>query len=84
MTSLSELFENKIFIMDIGVTQSVTLNGETVEVGRYAVFSPNKNQKGHQVIEVSSDCGYLCDKYHLTMDSMCIFDEKEMGQNGCA
>ena len=32
MTSLSELFENKIFIMDIGVTQSVTLNGETVEV----------------------------------------------------
>ena len=43
MTSLSELFENKIFIMDIGVTQSVTLNGETVEVGRYAVFSPIKN-----------------------------------------
>ena len=42
MKQLSELFENQIFLMDIGVTQSVTLDGEAVKVGRYAAFSPNK------------------------------------------
>ena len=72
MKFLSELFENQIFLMDIGVDQSVKLEGETVEVGRYAAFSPNKEQKGHQVVEVSNDLQYLCDKYHISEARLCV------------
>lgn len=74
MKQLSELFENQIFLMDIGVTQSVTLDGEAVKVGLYAAFSPNKGQEGHQAIEVSDDLSYLCDKYHIAADSVCVLD----------
>ncbi len=74
MKQLSELFENQIFLMDIGVTQSVTLDGEAVKVGQYAAFSPNKGQEGHQAIEVSDDLSYLCDKYHIAADSVCVLD----------
>ena len=74
MKHLRELFENQIFLMDIGVTQSVTLDGEAVKVGRYAAFSPNKGQEGHQAIEVSDDLSYLCDKYHIAADSVCVLD----------
>lgn len=77
MKYLSELFENQIFLMDIGVTQSVRLEDATVEVGRYAAFSPNKEQKGHQVVEVSNNLQYLCDKYHISEDRLCVLAKEE-------
>lgn len=68
--------------MDIGITQTAKLNGNTVEVGRYAAFSPNKDQKGHQAVEVSNDLHYLCNKYHIAIDHVCVLDEKEGLSNG--
>ncbi len=82
MKNLSELFENQFFLMDIGVTQSVQLNGKAVEVGRYAAFSPNKGQKGHQAVEVSNDHRYLCEKYHIRTDCVCVLNGEELIQNG--
>lgn len=82
MKTLSELFENQFFLMDIGVTQSVQRDGETVEVGRYAAFSPNKNQKGHQAVEVSNNRSYLCEKYHIGMDCVCTLNGEGLMQNG--
>lgn len=76
MKYLSELFENQFFLMDIGITQTASLKGETVEVGRYAAFSPNKEQKGHQVVEVSNDLQYLCQKYHIAANNMCVLNEE--------
>lgn len=76
--NLSDLFENQMFIMDIGTTQSAQQGEKTVCVGRYAAFSPNKGQKGHQAVEVSSDCSYLCEKYHVSADHVCVLSGEEM------
>lgn len=82
MKQLSKLFENQFFLMDIGVTQTATLDGKTVEVGRYAAFSPNKDQEGHQAVEVSNDLHYLCNKYHIATDNICVLDEEGGMPNG--
>lgn len=82
MKNLSELFENRFFLMDIGMTQSVSLNGKAVAVGRYAAFSPNKERKGHQAVEVSNDYRYLCEKYHIGADCMCVLNGEGRLQNG--
>lgn len=76
MKYLSELFDNQFFLMDIGITQTAKLKGENVEVGRYAAFSPNKDQKGHQVVEVSNDVEYLCRKYHISTENLCVLKEE--------
>lgn len=76
MKFLSELLDNQFFLMDIGITQTVKQKDETVEVGRYAAFSPNKDQKGHQVVEISNDAEYLCQKYNISTENLCVLKEE--------
>lgn len=73
----SERFANKVFITDLGESQTIEMNGKIVEMGRYAAFSPNKGQDGHQIIEVSMDCGMLCEKYRVTQDRICALSIAE-------
>jgi len=69
------MFADKIFITDIGTSQKIEIKGKNVEIGRYAVFSPNKNQKGHQAIEISDDYEMLCKKYKITSDYTCVVEK---------
>ena len=55
MQDWNELMNGKAFITDLGVGKSTVINGEEVNVGQYAVWSPVTNSTGHQVIEVSGD-----------------------------
>lgn len=82
MKFLSELFENQFSLMDISVTQTTAVKDKTVEVGRYAAFSPNKDQKGHQVVEVSNDVQYLCKKYNVTAENICMLKEEGTAWQG--
>lgn len=77
MDNWKELFENKVFITDLGSSQSAEIDGAPVEVGQYAVFSPNKNQEGHQIIEVGNDLTGLCKKYGVPDDRICVVNQAE-------
>jgi len=71
MENWNELFAGKVFITDIGATLTAEVNEKTTEVGRYAVFSPNKDQDGHQIIEVGDNVEALCKKYKVKSDCIC-------------
>ena len=76
MENWDTLFEGKLFITDIGENARVFLNGQSKELGRYAVFSPNKAQPGHQVIEVGSDLEMLMKKYNISADCICVVEKE--------
>lgn len=77
MNSWKDLFEGKVFITDLGVAQTAEIDGETVEVGQYAVFSPNKGQDGHQIIEVGCNIEALCQKYKVSSEYICMIAQEE-------
>ena len=76
MENWDALFEGKLFITDIGENASILLNGQSKELGRYAVFSPNKDQPGHQAIEVGSDLEMLIKKYNISADCICVVEKE--------
>lgn len=76
MESWEALFEGKLFITDIGKGSTVIVNGTEMELGRYAVFSPNKDQSGHQAIEVGSDLDALMAKYNIPAERICVLEKE--------
>lgn len=77
MQNWDTLFEGKLFITDIGKNTTVFVNGQSTELGRYAVFSPNKDQPGHQAIEVGSDLEMLMQKYNISADCICVLENEQ-------
>lgn len=71
MQDWNELMSGKAFITDLGVTKTSVINGEEVNIGQYAVWSPVTNSTGHQVIEVGSDLEVLMRKYLIPEDRVC-------------
>lgn len=71
MQDWNELMSGKTFITDLGVTKTSVINGEEVNIGQYAVWSPVTNSTGHQVIEVGSDLEVLMQKYTIPEDRVC-------------
>lgn len=71
MQDWNELMNGKAFITDLGVGKTSVINGEEVDVGQYAVWSPVTNSPGHQVIEVSSDLEALMRKYSILEERVC-------------
>lgn len=84
MEDWSALFEGKVFITDLGISPDIEVNGSTMTLGRYAVFSPNKGQPGHQAIEVGGDLEALRRKYGVTADCVCVVDTGEVAADGTA
>lgn len=77
MENWEELFEGKLFITDIGEALHTVVNGKEVSLGRYAVFSPNKGQPGHQAIEVGADVDVLARKYGISADCICVLSGRQ-------
>ncbi|NJD04183.1 MAG: hypothetical protein FIA99_16685 [Ruminiclostridium sp.] len=78
MYNWNKLMENQVFISDLGSNQEAVVEGQAVLLGRYAVWSPVTNSKGHQVIEVGDDLQDLCKKYHVPQERICtILTEEE-------
>lgn len=71
MQDWNELMNGKAFITDLGVGKSTVINGEEVNMGQYAVWSPVTNSTGHQVIEVSDDLEALMRKYSIPEERVC-------------
>ncbi len=71
MQDWNELMAGKAFITDLGVGKTSVINGEEVNVGQYAVWSPVTNSKGHQVIEVGSDLEVLMKNYSIPEERVC-------------
>ncbi|MDY3617641.1 hypothetical protein [Agathobaculum sp.] len=77
MEKWEDLFAGKLFITDIGESLHTVVNGKEVDLGRYAVFSPNKGHPGHQAIEVGSDVKLLAQKYGITEERICVLASRE-------
>lgn len=71
MVKWEELMENKAFITDLGENQCSVIEKQEMIVGRYAVWSPLRNSKNHQVIEVGENLEYLRKKYQIPEDRVC-------------
>ena len=71
MQTWNDLMKGKAFITDLGVSKTSTINGEEVDVGRYAVWSPVTNSEGHQVVEVGADLEELMNKYKIPEERVC-------------
>lgn len=66
------LFAGRFFITDLGENHTADIQGKKQELGRYAVWCPNREGKGHTVIEVSANLTEMMKKYHITEDCVCI------------
>lgn len=64
--TLEELTQGKVFISDISIENTTTINGNKVIIGRYAVWSPLKDKPGHMIIEVGNDLAQLQQKYNIS------------------
>lgn len=71
MPEWNELMRNKFFITDLGAEQCANIDGAQVTVGRYAVWSPSKNQPRHAIVEVGSDLDMLKKKYSVPDERIC-------------
>ncbi len=80
--SWSHLTENKAFISDLGANQDAELNGTHIRVGRYAVWSPLRNSKNHQVVEVSNDLTALIEKYKIPSERILTLVREEGDLHG--
>ncbi len=62
----AEFTQGQPFITNIGQSPLVEVAGKTVQMGRYAVWSPNReNDRSHSVVEVGDDLDVLCGKYGI-------------------
>ncbi len=66
----SALFRGKAFITDLGAEQQAQVSGETVTVGRYAVWTPDG--EGHRIIEVGADLERLRLTHKVGMENVCV------------
>jgi len=66
------MMDGQVFITDLGENQLSVVNEQETVLGRYAVWSPVKGQKGHQIVEVSEALDYLLEKYHIPQDKVCV------------
>lgn len=71
MPEWSELMKDKTFITDLGENQLSVVEEKEVTVGRYAVWSPLKGSKNHQVIEVGEELETLMQKYNIPEERVC-------------
>lgn len=69
---LEELFSGKLFISDLGETQTVTTDEQEMVVGQYAVWAPISGTQRHQIVEVGENLEDLMNKYKISMESVCI------------
>ncbi|MCL2626230.1 MAG: hypothetical protein FWD46_05390 [Cystobacterineae bacterium] len=63
-------FSGKFFITDLGESQEASVGGQTVVLGRYAVWAPMKNADRHQVVEVGNELEALAKKYGLCRETV--------------
>lgn len=79
MPEWDELMRSKFFITDLGVEKSVLISGVQMTMGRYAVWSPTKDDCRHAIVEVSSDLDALKKKYAVSEERICrvLHNEKE-------
>lgn len=71
MIEWNKLMENKFFITDLGAEQKALIGDEQVTIGRYAVWSPSKNERQHAIVEVGSDLEALKKKYSISGERIC-------------
>lgn len=69
---LEELFSGKLFISDLGETQTVVENEKEIVIGQYAVWAPVNGSEKHQIVEVGDDLGFLMSKYNISEESVCV------------
>lgn len=72
MSEWNELFSGKVFISDLGAPSETEIDGKSVTVGRYAVWSPVSNCDRHQVIEVGDNLEALVKKYNVPAERICV------------
>lgn len=66
-----EYMQDQVFITDLGENQIMKMGSEQRSLERYAAWSPVKNSKSHQVIEVSQSLEYLMEKYGVSRERVC-------------
>lgn len=71
MVDWSELMKGNAFITDLGSSQAAVMEDRTVTVGRYAVWSPLRGSRNHQIIEVGEDLEALKAKYNIPEERVC-------------
>lgn len=69
--------KSKCFITDLGAEQTREVDGKTVIVGRYAVWSPIANAENHRIVEVGSDREKLKQKYNIKDSMIYCLKKKE-------
>ena len=77
MPEWDELMRSKFFITDLGVEKSALVGGVQMTVGRYAVWSPTKDDCRHVIVEVGSDLNALKKKYAVSEERICRMPHAE-------
>lgn len=72
MMEWDNLMNSRFFITDLGAEQTAVIKDESVTIGRYAVWSPVKdNGKRHIIVEVGNDIERLKKKYSVSDERVC-------------
>ncbi len=71
MEDWTELMAGRTFITDLGAPRESQVEGKTVTLERYAVWSPMKSGEGHTVVEVGGDLAALMARYSVSADRVC-------------
>ncbi len=71
MEDWTELMAGRVFITDLGAPRQSRVEGETVTLERYAVWSPLRGGEGHTVVEVGADLEALMRRYGVPADRIC-------------
>ncbi len=71
MEDWTELMAGRVFITDLGAPRESQVEGETVTLERYAVWSPMQSGEGHTVVEVGADLDALMARYGVPSDRVC-------------
>ncbi len=77
MEKVDQLFRDETFITDLGTAVTACVDGKTKRVGRYAVFAPCRDGKGHQPVEVGRSLKALQKKYGVPDERVCHVAEEE-------
>lgn len=82
MEEWGQLVGQKAFISDLGENQKVLVGGIETGMGRYAVWSPTKEQERHSVVEVGSDLLLLRQKYNIPEERVLQLVTREACSHG--
>jgi hypothetical protein len=65
--SFEEHTKGRSFITDLGIEKQIVdpVKMELVTVGRYGIWSPNKDGIGHEILETAINIKELQDKYNV-------------------